>query len=173
MSLRSILKGIGCVRSSFNFIRVIWVIPIQVRQVYRFSSFSAASLAVHLAKAANRHLGLANANSYTNYYPLRCGRTGYLPLRQVKISLTRNPRTKPYKVPQKYGAWQEPCVIPHHTPDFNLRNLLYLIQILHCVPACAPQITMHWPYWTKNGCAEGRTQKNHGKVFKILTDLVL
>ena len=104
MSLRSILKGIGCVRSSFNFIRVIWVIPIQVRQVYRFSSFSAVSLAVYLAKAANRHLGLANANSYANYYPLGCGRTGYLPLRQVKISLTRNPRTKPYKVPQKYGG---------------------------------------------------------------------
>ena len=50
MSLRSILKGIGCVRSSFNFIRVIWVIPIQVRQVYRFSSFSAVSLAVYLAR---------------------------------------------------------------------------------------------------------------------------
>ena len=32
---------------------------------------------------------------------------------------------------------------------------------------------MHWPYWAKNGCTEGRTQKNHGKVFKILTDLVL
>ena len=171
MSLRSILKGIGCVRSSFSFIRVIWVIPIQVRQVYRFSSFSAVSLAVHLAKAANRHLGLANANSYTNYYPLRCGRTGYLLLRQAKPE-TRVP--SPTKCHRNMGAWQEPCVIPHHTPDFNLRNLLYLIQILHyCVPAGAPQITMHWPYWTKNGCAEGRTQKNHGKVFKILTDLVL
>ena len=139
MSLRSILKGIGCVRSSFNFIRVIWVIPIQVRQVYRFSSFSAVSLAVHLAKAANRHLGLANANSYTNYYPLRCGRTGYLLLRQAKISLTRNPRTKPYKVPQKYGGVTGTVRDSASYPWFQFAQLIVpypdskgSVQILRC-----------------------------------------